>query len=113
MFVGTRQELFLAFFRFLFRLFRSFLIVGCLVELVCDHDDAVMFHAILVNPFFGFEVALHCEQGTLGDLGKRIGVGVVALGFHVDESGHTLRFFAALLLRLTANEKRATLAFAN
>ena len=62
-----------AFFRFLFRLRRSFLLVGCLVELVSDHDDAVVFHAVLVNPFFRFEVALHCEQGTLGDLGKRIG----------------------------------------
>ena len=96
--VRTRQELFLAFFRFLFRLLRSFFLVGCLVELVSDHDDAVVFHAVLVNPFFGFEVALHCEQGTLGDLGKRIGVGVVALGFHVDESGHTFRFLATLLL---------------
>ena len=69
LFIGTRQELFLAFFCFLFRLSRSFLLVGCLVELVSDHDDAVVFHAVLVNPFFGFEVALHCEQGALGDLG--------------------------------------------
>ena len=98
MFVGTRQELFLTFFRFLFRLRRSFFLVGYLLELVSDHDDAVVFHAVLVNPFFGFEVALHCEQGTLGNLGKLIGVGVVAPGFHVDESGHTFCFLAALLL---------------
>lgn len=48
-----------------------------------------MFHAVLVNLFFRFEVALHGELGTLGYLGKRFGVGVVVPGFHIDESGHT------------------------
>ena len=72
------RSYFLPFFVF-FRLRRSFFLVGCLVELVSDHDDAVVFHTVLVNSFCGFEVALHCEQGTLGDLGKRIGVGAAAL----------------------------------
>ena len=98
LFFKARQELLLAFFRFLLRLCRSFLLVRRRIELVGDHDDAIMFYAVFVGPLFGFEVALHGQQNALGYLGERIGAGVVAPGFHVDESGNTLCFLSILLL---------------
>ena len=98
MFIRARQELLLAFLSFLFRFCRSFRLVGSWVELVGDHDDAIVFYAVFVGPLFGFEVTLHGQQNALGDLGERFGVGVVTPGFHVDEGGHALCFLPILLL---------------
>ena len=54
------QELLLALSRSLLcRLHRSlFLLLLGNVELGGDHDDVVVFHAFVIGPFLGFEVAL-------------------------------------------------------
>ena len=93
----VRQELLLAFFRSLCRLFRSFLLLDGRVELDGNHYDAVVLHTGSVGPLFGFEVALDGEYRALGQLVERVGVRVFAPSLEIDKSGDAVGFLAVLL----------------
>ena len=96
-FVVIRQGLFLAFFRWFGRLFRSFLLLDGRIELDGDHHDTVVFHTALVAPFFGLEIPLDGQHRTLGQLVERPGVLVFTPRLKIHKGGNAFGFLAIIL----------------
>lgn len=92
-----RQGLFLAFFRWFGRLFRSLLLLDGRIELDGDYHDTVVFHTALVAPFFGLEIPLDGQHRTLGQLVERPGVLVFTPRLKIHKGGNAFGFLAIIL----------------
>ena len=75
-----------------------FLFFQSWIELVGDEDDAIVLGALLINPFIWLEVTLNCQECSLCQLVKRLGVLVLAPCLHADESRYTVGFLSVFLL---------------
>ena len=65
--------------------FRSFLLLGSLVELVGYEHHAVVLYAFAILPLFRLEVALDGDHGTLGEFVEGVNALVLAPSLDVHE----------------------------
>ena len=96
----SERKLFLLCFsgRLLSAFCTRFLFFQSWIELVGDENDAIVLGTLLINPFIWLEVTLNCQESSLCQLVKRLGVLVLAPCLHADESRYTVGFLSVFLL---------------
>ena len=93
---ATRRPLLLRWDELLLR--RSVFFLNRRIELGSYHYDAVVFHTVLIGPFFRLAIAFNGEQSAFGQLAESFSVFILAPCLAIHEGRYTSGFFTILLL---------------